>query len=404
MVVFLQIAPSVPRAAKRRGRPTSDRHAPDLLSKRHTRLGTSWACRLMENAEPPIGPIGNLSSMNPLLTIAIPTWNREAYLEKNLQQLQSETVMIHRGLVEIIVSDNCSTDGTARVVEPFVHSGVVSKYIRNVSNIGWALNFAQCFDHARGRYVLLLGDDDFLCDGALVRLLQILEAGEFGVVCLRAYGFDVDFRLEYPGNGGGLTEFSDPNEFFLAVNRRFTLLSACVLNKSLIPDIDSKQFADTNLAAFHLVLRAGLASKRNLKMDAYMLACKRQNSFSYDWVKVFVEEFWRIMDTHIAYGLSPDCIRRIEQSRLLSYYPFYAFDLRMWRRSDPTNADRIFSERFGGRLLYDCWVAPILKWPRVPAIVWGALVTFFGRLLGGDFGRGIAFARHRILRVLRFYR
>jgi abequosyltransferase len=342
----------------------------------------------------------DVNSRLPLLTIAIPTWNREGFLKQNLEQLQSELATVDRDLVEIIVSDNCSPDGTQQVAQKFAQHGVVNRYVRNTANLGWALNFAQCFDFARGRYLLLLGDDDLLFDGALSALLELLRNGEFGVVCLRAYGFDSDFRLEHPGQGGSAEEFLDANKFLLSVNRRFTLTSVCVINKSLIPNVDSKQFADTNLATFHLVLRASLAAKRNLKLGAYMLACKRQNSFSYDWAQVFVDEFWRIVDAHVVHGLTADCIRRIEQERLLSYYPFYALDLRLWRRSDPSKAERTFSKRFQGRLLYKIWVAPILTLPRVPAILWGGMATLVGRVLGGDIARGYAFARHRVLRTL----
>src|SRR5579859_6264340 len=107
----------------------------------------------------------------PLLTVAIPTWNRAPYLEQNLSQLLSETAMLRPDLVEILVSDNASTDETAATVEKIRQSGLVVRYVRNERNMGWAFNFAQCFDLAVGKYVVLLGDDDVFVNGALATVL-----------------------------------------------------------------------------------------------------------------------------------------------------------------------------------------------------------------------------------------
>src|SRR4051812_19448075 len=120
------------------------------------------------------------SSTNPLLTIAIPTFNRAGYLEQNLEQLRLEMKGVPESSVEILVSDNCSPDSTARVVEAAIASGLKIRYVRNVENVGWGPNFAQCFGLAAGNYVLLLGDDDLLVDGALKLLLDRLSKQQYG--------------------------------------------------------------------------------------------------------------------------------------------------------------------------------------------------------------------------------
>src|SRR6185436_21130825 len=123
----------------------------------------------------------------PLLTIAIPTWNRAAYLAQNLAQLRSEMEEIAPGTVEIVVSDNCSPDHTGDVVQTELRQGAPIRYVRNPENLGWAKNFAQAFELASGKYTLLLGDDDLLVDGALKLLLARLRESDYGVVSLRAY-------------------------------------------------------------------------------------------------------------------------------------------------------------------------------------------------------------------------
>jgi abequosyltransferase len=343
------------------------------------------------------GPAGS----PPLLTIAIPTYNRAGYLAQNLAQLRDEMRDVPPGRVEILVSDNCSPDATPQVVRDIVRDGLPVRYVRNAENLGWGRNFAQCFDLARGRYVLLFGDDDLLIDGALRQLLDRLEGHEWGVVCVRPYGFDVDWRGEYPGGGGRDRAFRDPSEFLLAIGALMTLTSSCIINKALIPDVDSGQFSAGDLGALQFVLRAALAAPENLFVDRYLIASKRQNSFNYDYAQVFVTELWRIMDAHVPFGFQPQAIRAYERSMLWSYYPFYMLDLRLARRADPRRTAATFAARFGGRPLYELWVAPTLRLPRPLAIAWGAATTFLGRAMGGELRRGVKFAWHRARRTLR---
>ena len=50
----------------------------------------------------------------PLLTIAIPTFNRSDFLRTNLAQLNNQTKSCSRDTVELLVSDNASEDATER--------------------------------------------------------------------------------------------------------------------------------------------------------------------------------------------------------------------------------------------------------------------------------------------------
>lgn len=334
--------------------------------------------------------------LSPLLTIAIPTWNRATYLKANLDQLRSELKTVTQGCVEIIVSDNCSPDETPTVVNDAIQNGLSIIYKRNEENIGWARNFIQCFDLAAGKYVLLLGDDDLLVDGTLALLVAELTRSDYGVVCLRPYGYDIEFRREYPGSGGGLYVYDDANEFIVSTSRCFTLTSALVINKSLLIGVDIRQFVTTDLATFHLVLRAALAARKNLYIKRYSIASKRQNSASYEYARVFVGQFWSIIDAHVIWGLSPRTVGRLELRRLFCYYPFYLFNQRLSNRGDCHVTLEELRQRFGKRLLFKIWLVPILRAPRPIGIAWGAMATTLGRVAGGDLQRGMKFAVFRI--------
>ena len=88
------------------------------------------------------------SVTRPVLTIAIPTYNRATCLRELLSGLSDQ--LHNESRVELIISDNASPDETPAVVEDFVARGLKVRYIRNAENIGPDANFLQCFEQARG--------------------------------------------------------------------------------------------------------------------------------------------------------------------------------------------------------------------------------------------------------------
>lgn len=331
-----------------------------------------------------------------LLTIAIPTWNRANFLALNLERLSLEAPDVWRR-AEILVSDNASTDGTQQLVRDAIASGLPVRYLRNTENIGSDANIAQCFNLARGDFVLILGDDDLFVDGALNALLERLASNEYGVVCMKPYGFEKDFRKEYPGAFGSEKVFENAGLFLAAIGPLMTLISSCAISKRLLPDIDARQFCGDNLVQVHLVLRAALAAKHNLFMDRYLIGCQRNNSGGYDFSQVFVTNLGAVFDSCKPAGLSASAIHGIERRFLLAYYPFYLLRQRISRSGDLDATLARFDRRFRGRFLFSYWVAPILRLPRALGIVWGSMATLIGRVLQGDLRRGIAFAWNRLL-------
>jgi glycosyltransferase involved in cell wall biosynthesis len=93
----------------------------------------------------------------PLVTIGISTYNRaRGYLRQALGSAVAQTYP-H---LEIVVSDNCSTDDTGAAVAEFGDARI--RYFRQATNIGANNNFNFCLSQARGAYFLLLHDDDLI--------------------------------------------------------------------------------------------------------------------------------------------------------------------------------------------------------------------------------------------------
>ena len=106
-----------------------------------------------------------------ILTVAIPTYNRAKNLDFALKNLLAQK----DDRIEILISDNCSTDTTEEVVARYKKHNPEIMYIKNEENLGAALNYVECYTHARGKFIYLLADDDVLLSGAIVHILNFLE-------------------------------------------------------------------------------------------------------------------------------------------------------------------------------------------------------------------------------------
>ena len=116
-----------------------------------------------------------------ILTLCIPTYNRADALKGNIEIIAEQLKEINDGEVEFIVSDNCSTDNTIEVVNHFIDAGIPIIFNKNELNLGSTGNFLKCINLATGKFILLLGDDDYLVSGALKYLLKCLNNKDYGL-------------------------------------------------------------------------------------------------------------------------------------------------------------------------------------------------------------------------------
>ena len=94
----------------------------------------------------------------PLVTIGIPTYNRPKGLKRALYSVVNQTYQN----LEIIVSDNFSTD---KDIEKVIHEFQSDErviFVRQIENKGFIKNFNFLVDAATGDYFMWLADDDWL--------------------------------------------------------------------------------------------------------------------------------------------------------------------------------------------------------------------------------------------------
>src|SRR5947209_8347180 len=107
--------------------------------------------------------------MLPLLTVAIPTYNRAAKLRIQLDNLASQLTPE----TQCIIFDNASTDATPKIAKS-AQSPRVS-YFQAAQNTGLVGNIIRCFENCSTEWLWILGDDDPISPEAIARALPLIR-------------------------------------------------------------------------------------------------------------------------------------------------------------------------------------------------------------------------------------
>jgi len=104
-----------------------------------------------------------MNQNQPLVSIGIPTYNRAALLKRSIESALNQDYKN----IEVIVSDNASTDETESVCRFYCDKDTRLKYVRHSKNRGPSANFSDVLKNASGQFFMWLGDDDWI-DAAYV--------------------------------------------------------------------------------------------------------------------------------------------------------------------------------------------------------------------------------------------
>lgn len=113
------------------------------------------------------------------VSIGIPVHNGENFLAEAIDSVLAQTF----DDLELIISDNASTDGTRAICEGYAARDPRVRYVRNPCNLGAAANYNRTFALARGRYFKWLAHDDRLEPTFLERTVAVMEARPEVLLC-----------------------------------------------------------------------------------------------------------------------------------------------------------------------------------------------------------------------------
>lgn len=115
---------------------------------------------------------------NKKISVIIPVYNADKYIQKGLESLMNQTFKDF----EIICINDKSTDNTLTVLEEFSQKDERIKIINNSKNVGAALSRNVGIDIAEGEYIYFLDADDYIDEKYLECMLEKIEQENCDIV------------------------------------------------------------------------------------------------------------------------------------------------------------------------------------------------------------------------------
>ena len=111
----------------------------------------------------------------PQVSIITPTYNCARFIAQTIESVQAQTFTDW----EMIISDDCSTDDTLKVIEPYLNSDERIKYICNDKNSGAAITRNNALRVAQGRWIAFLDSDDLWMPAKLEQQIAFMESNGY---------------------------------------------------------------------------------------------------------------------------------------------------------------------------------------------------------------------------------
>ncbi len=228
-----------------------------------------------------------------VLSLCFPTYNRDWCIKEQINRLMSLSFDI-QNRIEIIISDNCSSDDTECIVKTACANGFQCRYIRNQKNLGMDGNFVNCFRIASGKYIWLLGDDDFIKIEQLEKIVDVLDTTpEIGLLHIDHIRTD---------SNCGAVKLYDADDMIRNIGYWITFISANIVNGKYVSRINFDKYMGTWFTIMPLYITAIQNEPINIiyyneVFDAYN---DSSSNGGYNYFEVFVVNYLSIWKEFIA--------------------------------------------------------------------------------------------------------
>src|SRR6266480_3387289 len=117
--------------------------------------------------------MSTVTQKTPKVSVCVVTYNQNQYIRRCLQNIVDQETDFD---FEVIVADDCSTDGTRAIVQEFADRyPKLMRPILNPKNLGPFQNYRHAHQAALGDYVAHIDGDDSACRGKLVKQKRYLD-------------------------------------------------------------------------------------------------------------------------------------------------------------------------------------------------------------------------------------
>lgn len=182
-----------------------------------------------------------MKSALPLVTIGVPTYNSARYLQQTLDSLTAQSY----GNLEVVISDNASTDDSLAIANEYAER-FGFRVLANATNNGAFGNWNRILQAARGEYVALYHSDDVYgptiveeCVGLLEREPEVGLVGTLATVIDEAGLPRYELQLPSGTEPGALYRFPEAFRSVLrnGANRFFWVTPSVMVRASIYRDL-----------------------------------------------------------------------------------------------------------------------------------------------------------------------
>ena len=252
------------------------------------------------------------------LSICIPTYNRALYLDQTLNSIIVQEVFVSTNEIEIIISDNCSSDDTELISLKYVNlfpSKV--KYFRNEENIH-DNNFEKVLSLGKGCYLKLNNDTLIHRDGSLSKMIgQIKKEISTKPVIFFSNGL-LGNKTEFLGCG--LNDFISTVSFNTTWIALFGIWKEDFEKHSSFSKFSHLRLVQTDVL-FYLI---NLKKKYVINNQLIFVSNDPVKKGGYDLITVFLDNYNFLLSRELSSGnISSQAYKEELRNLLLRFFPYW---------------------------------------------------------------------------------
>lgn len=252
------------------------------------------------------------------LSICIPTFNRASFLKETLDSITSQEIFKSSNIVEVVISDNLSTDRTRELCLDYVQKyGEKIKYFRHEVNIE-DKNFEFVLSKGKGEYLKLNNDTLAHKKNSLAFMLDVIKKNR------------VKKPLLFFSNGAlSMEEFLigfSIGSFISKVSFFSTWIGGFGIWKSDFKKIkDFNRFSNMRLVQTDVILRSLVIKKYFIVSDrVFAETISGVVKGGYSFIDVFIDNYFQLIEFYVLNGnLSEDIYKKEKRKVLIKQVAFW---------------------------------------------------------------------------------
>jgi glycosyltransferase involved in cell wall biosynthesis len=262
--------------------------------------------------------------MSYLLSICIPTYNRASCLFECLTSI-CEAISGYESNVEIIISDNVSTDNTEEVIKYFARKHEIIRCHRNQENIGGENNFRLVATLAEGKYIWVFGDDDRMEKNAIQVVLSAASNNYSIIICnYTVWTSDFNRKLRSSKIKKSKDEIlNNKNNLLEEYHVHLSYISSIVVQKDIFLLLQSSEYEFFNQygMSFMNAIYVGFSRDGSTAMfiSEEIVNNRSGNSGNFNFYKYFAVGIALVFANLLKYGYSEPAISNAKKKNLVEF-------------------------------------------------------------------------------------